>query len=88
MLASARVEFKGTVIWLLTIGTSLWSSTVSIIYVGLRERVFVSHQMQALSVGSKFEAEIREEKEERKRQEEEKKQRHAAFKQLQSTFCS
>lgn len=44
--------------------------------------------MQALSAGSKFEAEIREEKEERKRQEEEKKQRHAAFKQLQSTFCS
>ena len=49
---------------------------------------FVCYQMQALSVGSKFEAEIREEKEERKRQEEEKKERQAAFKQLQSTFCS
>ena len=48
----------------------------------------VCHQMQAASQGSKFEAEIREEKEERKRQEEEKKQRQAAFKQLQSTFCS
>lgn len=45
-------------------------------------------QMQALSVGSKFEAEIREEKEEKKRQEVEKKQRQAAFKQLQSAFCS
>lgn len=44
--------------------------------------------MQAASQGSKFEAEIREEKEERKRQEVEKKQRQAAFKQLQSTFCS
>lgn len=50
--------------------------------------VFVCYQMQALSLGSKFEAEIREEKEERKRQEVEKKQRQAAFKQLQSTFCS
>uniref|UniRef100_A0A3B4GSC8 EF-hand domain family, member D1 n=1 Tax=Pundamilia nyererei TaxID=303518 RepID=A0A3B4GSC8_9CICH len=49
---------------------------------------FFEAKMQALSAGSKFEAEIREEKEERKRQEEEKKQRHAAFKQLQSTFCS
>lgn len=45
-------------------------------------------QMQAVSQGSKFEAEIREEKEERKRQEVEKKQRQAAFKQLQSAFCS
>uniref|UniRef100_A0A3Q3FGK5 EF-hand domain family, member D1 n=1 Tax=Labrus bergylta TaxID=56723 RepID=A0A3Q3FGK5_9LABR len=41
-----------------------------------------------LSAGSMFEAEIREEKEEQKRQEVEKKQRQAAFKQLQSTFCS
>ncbi|XP_062274454.1 EF-hand domain-containing protein D1 [Scomber scombrus] len=49
---------------------------------------FFEAKMQALSLGSKFEAEIREEKEERKRQEEEKKQRQAAFKQLQSTFCS
>lgn len=50
--------------------------------------LFVCYQMQAVSLGSKFEAEIREEKEERKRQEDEKKQRQAAFKQLQSTFCS
>ncbi|XP_026154666.1 EF-hand domain-containing protein D1 [Mastacembelus armatus] len=49
---------------------------------------FFEAKMQALSVGSKFEAELREEKEERKRQEVEKKQRQAAFKQLQSTFCS
>lgn len=49
---------------------------------------FFEAKVQALSVGSKFEAEIREEKEERKRQEVEKKQRQAAFKQLQSTFCS
>lgn len=49
---------------------------------------FFEAKMQALSLGSKFEAEIREEKEERKRQEVEKKQRQAAFKQLQSTFCS
>ncbi|XP_075993741.1 EF-hand domain-containing protein D1 [Genypterus blacodes] len=49
---------------------------------------FFEAKMQALSVGSKFEAEIREEKEERKRQEVEKKQRQAAFKQLQSAFCS
>ncbi|KAK5905224.1 hypothetical protein CesoFtcFv8_006709 [Champsocephalus esox] len=49
---------------------------------------FFEAKMQALSLGSKFEAEIREEKEERKRQEEEKKERQAAFKQLQSTFCS
>ncbi|XP_061574726.1 EF-hand domain-containing protein D1 [Cololabis saira] len=49
---------------------------------------FFEAKVQALSQGSKFEAEIREEKEERKRQEEDKKQRQAAFKQLQSTFCS
>lgn len=49
---------------------------------------FLCCQMLAVSLGSKFEAEIREEKEERKRQEVEKKQRQAAFKQLQSTFCS
>ncbi|KAG7479730.1 hypothetical protein JOB18_033799 [Solea senegalensis] len=49
---------------------------------------FFEAKVQALSVGSKFEAEIREEKEERKRQDDEKKQRQAAFKQLQSTFCS
>lgn len=48
----------------------------------------MSHQMQALSVGSKFEAEILDEKEERKKQEVEKKERQAAFKQLQSAFCS
>ncbi len=50
--------------------------------------LLLSYQMQALSSGSKFEAEIREEKEERERQEVEKKQKQAAFKQLQSTFCS
>ncbi|XP_019716972.1 EF-hand domain-containing protein D1 [Hippocampus comes] len=49
---------------------------------------FFEAKMQALSVGSKFEAEIREEKEERKKQEVEKKERQAAFKQLQSAFCS
>uniref|UniRef100_UPI0009B3CF8D EF-hand domain-containing protein D1 n=1 Tax=Monopterus albus TaxID=43700 RepID=UPI0009B3CF8D len=49
---------------------------------------FFEAKMQVLSQGSKFEAEIREEKEERKRQEVEKKQRQAAFKQLQSNFCS
>lgn len=53
-----------------------------------RNTHFLCYQMQAASLGSKFEAEIREEKEERKRQEVEKKQRQAAFKQLQSTFCS
>ncbi|XP_034403931.1 EF-hand domain-containing protein D1 [Cyclopterus lumpus] len=49
---------------------------------------FFEAKMQALSLGSKFEAEIQEEKEERKRQEVDKKQRQAAFKQLQSAFCS
>ncbi|XP_071380233.1 EF-hand domain-containing protein D1 [Centroberyx affinis] len=49
---------------------------------------FFEAKMQALSLGSKFEAEIREEKEERKRQELERVQRRAAFKELQSTFCS
>ncbi|CAL8350051.1 unnamed protein product [Lota lota] len=49
---------------------------------------FFEAKMQALSVGSKFEAEIREEKEERKKQEQDKKERRAAFKELQSTFCS
>ncbi|XP_077467528.1 EF-hand domain-containing protein D1 [Stigmatopora argus] len=49
---------------------------------------FFEAKMQALSVNSKFEAEIREEKEERKKQEVEKKERQAAFKQLQSAFCS
>ncbi|KAM9812118.1 EF-hand domain-containing protein D1 [Syngnathus typhle] len=49
---------------------------------------FFEAKMQALSVGSKFEAEIREEKEERKKQEMEKKERRAAFKELQSAFCS
>uniref|UniRef100_A0A4W5P0M3 EF-hand domain family, member D1 n=1 Tax=Hucho hucho TaxID=62062 RepID=A0A4W5P0M3_9TELE len=45
-------------------------------------------QVQALKVGSKFEAEIREEQEERKRQALDRKQRRAAFKELQSAFCS
>ncbi|KAM9733656.1 EF-hand domain-containing protein D1 [Menidia menidia] len=49
---------------------------------------FFEAKAQALSRGSKFEAEIREEKEARLREEEDKKQRQAAFKQLQSTFCS
>ncbi|KAL6104948.1 efhd1 [Pungitius sinensis] len=49
---------------------------------------FFEAKVQALSQGSKFEAEIQEEKEERKRQEVDKKQRQAAFKQLQSAFCS
>ncbi|XP_037334663.1 EF-hand domain-containing protein D1 [Pungitius pungitius] len=49
---------------------------------------FFEAKVQALSLGSKFEAEIQEEKEERKRQEVDKKQRQAAFKQLQSAFCS
>ncbi|TNN33964.1 EF-hand domain-containing protein D1 [Liparis tanakae] len=49
---------------------------------------FFEAKMQALSLGSKFEAEIQEEKDERKRQEVDKKQRQAAFKQLQSAFCS
>ncbi|KAM4590121.1 EF-hand domain-containing protein D1 [Fundulus diaphanus] len=48
---------------------------------------FFEAKVQALSQGSKFEAEIREEKEERKKQEVEKKERQAAFKQLQSAFC-
>ncbi|MEQ2299539.1 EF-hand domain-containing protein D1 [Ameca splendens] len=49
---------------------------------------FFEAKVQALSQGSKFEAEIREEKEERKKQEVEKKERQAAFKQLQSAFYS
>ncbi|XP_054901594.1 EF-hand domain-containing protein D1 [Poeciliopsis prolifica] len=47
---------------------------------------FFEAKVQALSQSSKFEAEIREEKEERKKQEVEKKERQAAFKQLQSAF--
>ncbi|KAL4647126.1 EF-hand domain-containing protein D1-like [Arapaima gigas] len=53
----------------------------------LGARDFFEAKVQALTVGSKFEAEIRAEKEERKREEQERKQRRAAFKQLQSTFC-
>ncbi|XP_020498558.1 EF-hand domain-containing protein D1 [Labrus bergylta] len=49
---------------------------------------FFEAKMKVAAAGSMFEAEIREEKEEQKRQEVEKKQRQAAFKQLQSTFCS
>ncbi|CAL8336643.1 unnamed protein product [Boreogadus saida] len=49
---------------------------------------FFEAKMKALSVGSKFELEILEEKEERKKQEQDKKERRAAFKELQSTFCS
>ncbi|XP_038816965.1 EF-hand domain-containing protein D1 isoform X1 [Salvelinus namaycush] len=51
-------------------------------------RDFFEAKVQALKVGSKFEAEIREEQEERKRQELDRKQRQAAFKELQSAFCS
>ncbi|KAM6970353.1 EF-hand domain-containing protein D1 [Aplochiton taeniatus] len=49
---------------------------------------FFEAKMKALSISSKFEAEIREEQDERKRQEIDRKQRRAAFKELQSTFCS
>ncbi|XP_026108725.1 EF-hand domain-containing protein D1-like [Carassius auratus] len=48
-------------------------------------RDFFETKVQALSVLSKFEAEIREEE---KKMELERKQRRAAFKELQSTFCS
>ncbi|XP_029629520.1 EF-hand domain-containing protein D1 [Salmo trutta] len=51
-------------------------------------RDFFEAKVQALKVGSKFEAEIREEQEERKRQALDRKQRRAAFKELQSAFCS
>ncbi|XP_050984823.1 EF-hand domain-containing protein D1 [Labeo rohita] len=54
----------------------------------LGARDFFEAKAQALSVRSKFEAEIREEQEEKKRMELERKQRRAAFKELQSTFCS
>ncbi|XP_056613624.1 EF-hand domain-containing protein D1 [Triplophysa dalaica] len=54
----------------------------------LGARDFFEAKVQALSVRSKFEAEIREEQDERKRMEIERKQRRAAFKELQSTFCS
>ncbi|XP_037553285.1 EF-hand domain-containing protein D1 [Nematolebias whitei] len=49
---------------------------------------FFEAKVQALSQSSKFEAEIREEKEERIKQQTEKKERQAAFKQLQSAFTS
>ncbi|KAI4885675.1 hypothetical protein NFI96_020076, partial [Prochilodus magdalenae] len=51
-------------------------------------RDFFEAKAQALSVRSKFEEELREEQEEKKREEEEREQRRAAFKELQSTFCS
>ncbi|XP_020359360.1 EF-hand domain-containing protein D1 [Oncorhynchus kisutch] len=51
-------------------------------------RAFFEAKVQALKVGSKFEAEIREEQEERKRQELDRKRRQAAFKELHSAFCS
>ncbi|KAJ8256317.1 hypothetical protein COCON_G00184690 [Conger conger] len=53
----------------------------------LGARDFFEAKMQALSVSSRFEAEIRQEQEERKHQELERKRRRAAFKELQSTFC-
>ncbi|KAI5625426.1 EF-hand domain-containing protein D1, partial [Silurus asotus] len=49
---------------------------------------FFEAKAQVLSVRSKFEAELREEKEEKQRMEEERKQRRAAFKELQSAFTS
>ncbi|KAK3561348.1 hypothetical protein QTP86_030655, partial [Hemibagrus guttatus] len=51
-------------------------------------RDFFEAKAQVLSVRSKFEAELREEKEEKQRMEEQRKQRRAAFKELQSAFCS
>ncbi|KAM9452122.1 EF-hand domain-containing protein D2-like [Salvelinus alpinus] len=54
----------------------------------MRARDFFEAKVQSLKVGSKFEAEIREEQEERKRQALVRKQRRAAFKDLQSAFCS
>ncbi|XP_041734804.1 EF-hand domain-containing protein D2 [Coregonus clupeaformis] len=51
-------------------------------------RDFFEAKVQALKVGSKFEAEIREEQEEQKRQALDMKQRRAAFKELQSAFLS
>ncbi|XP_033884019.1 EF-hand domain-containing protein D1 [Acipenser ruthenus] len=54
----------------------------------LGARDFFEAKVQALAVGSKFEAEMRAEKEERKRQELEKQQRRAAFRELQSAFRS
>ncbi|XP_036413129.1 EF-hand domain-containing protein D1 [Colossoma macropomum] len=51
-------------------------------------REFFEAKAQALSVRSKFEEELREEQEEKKRVEEEREQRRAAFKELQSAFCS
>ncbi|KAJ7990554.1 hypothetical protein DPEC_G00301550 [Dallia pectoralis] len=51
-------------------------------------RDFFEAKAFALKVGSRFETEIREEQEERKREELDRKQRRAAFKELQSTFCS
>ncbi|KAM3931857.1 EF-hand domain-containing protein D1 [Leptodactylus fuscus] len=47
---------------------------------------FFEAKVQALSVASKFEEEIRAEQDERKREEEKKKNRRAAFKELKSAF--
>ncbi|XP_028650591.1 EF-hand domain-containing protein D1 [Erpetoichthys calabaricus] len=52
----------------------------------LGARDFFEAKVQALAIGSKFEEEIKAEKEERRRLELEKKQRRAAFKELQSAF--
>nr|XP_033815139.1 EF-hand domain-containing protein D1 [Geotrypetes seraphini] len=48
---------------------------------------FFEAKVQALSFGSKFEAELKAEQDERKRQEEEKRNRRAAFKELKSAFA-
>ncbi|XP_038672599.1 EF-hand domain-containing protein D1 isoform X1 [Scyliorhinus canicula] len=47
---------------------------------------FFEAKVQALTTGSKFEAEIIAEKEQRKRMEEDRKQRRAAFKELKAAF--
>ncbi|XP_077106342.1 EF-hand domain-containing protein D2-like [Ranitomeya variabilis] len=47
---------------------------------------FFEAKVQAINHGSRFEQEIKAEKEEKRRQAEEKEQRKAAFKELQSTF--
>ncbi|XP_055502440.1 EF-hand domain-containing protein D1-like [Leucoraja erinacea] len=47
---------------------------------------FFEAKVQALTSGSKFEAEIKAEQQQRKRSEEDKKQRRAAFKELKSAF--
>ncbi|KAK2108281.1 EF-hand domain-containing protein D1 [Saguinus oedipus] len=47
-----------------------------------------SDQVQALSSGSKFEAELKAEQDERKREEEERRLRQAAFQELKANFST